>query len=475
MSLLRTCITTSRSLFANSIRYSSNKQAPSLVAPIIPDYTSTVFNQTSASAEINGIRVSTLSSNSASASVTLNVNTGSRFESEDTNGANHFLQHLIFTNNKSQSGESPSQRFEKLGAVVNVNATRENVSYTVSCLPKDVESVLQILGDMSSSISDVSKTQVDNIRHRVISHKLAAEKCKHNRAMDHLHSIIYQQDSFGFTKEGRIDVLEKINAKTLSQIGSEYYQNNNYSIGVSGNFSKEKVHDAIGKIFSQKNNKSRASQSSPKFYGSVVTERDDTNDSVLFTLGYDGVSKSHENYYPLALAKELLGDYCKYSGGANNHSSRLAEFVATENLCDSFSTFNLNYSDSGVFGITTNSYGKCLDYLVGEICSELVRLGHNARPGEFERAKSKLINKILSADEGSDNVSYRLALFAQLGLSPPTLRDEIESISEITIDRFRDACSEHFMDTEPAIVGIGSTRRVPDYNQVRGWTHWWRF
>jgi len=444
------------------------------ISEVVPDYTALIYNQEAGvTRETGRVTLATLTSAYNTASVTLRVNTGSRFETEENNGASHFLQHLAF-NSKAKNAPTIGEAFEKLGASVSVSNSREQLAYTVSVDGRDINAAISILGEMVNSLSDLTQEQVEQVRPRALEHQKAAVACKYKRSMDHLHSIIYQKDTLGLAKEGKAENLRKLDAATLSQFASENFTNERMVLAVAGNFDGKDLQETVSEAFPLDRNPKPAPNPTAQYYGSVVTDRDDTTDDVLVTVGYEGLSQTANNYYPLAIVKELVGDYCKYSGAGNNHSGRLAEYLATEKLCDSFTTFNQCYSDVGVFGITMASQGKYLDDLVGGVVAEFVRLAHNARPGEVVRAKDKLINKVLARHNGPDALSNDIALYTMLGVVPPNLSDVINNIDSVSVDHVRAVCSEHFMDVEPAVVGIGSTRNVPDYNQVRGWTHWWR-
>ncbi len=57
----------------------------------------------------NGMRVATETTPGHSVSVGVFINSGSRYETEDSNGSAHFLEHMFFkgSKNKSQSEVSP--------------------------------------------------------------------------------------------------------------------------------------------------------------------------------------------------------------------------------------------------------------------------------------------------------------------------------------------------------------------------------
>ena len=82
-----------RALTATQIRWSSK------ISQLIPDYFGPPFRRCAESTQLpSGIRVSTFSIEATNAvSICLLVKTGSRYETEDVNGANFFLEKLAFT------------------------------------------------------------------------------------------------------------------------------------------------------------------------------------------------------------------------------------------------------------------------------------------------------------------------------------------------------------------------------------------
>lgn len=346
--------------------------------------------------------------------------------------------------------------------------------YTISVDPKAVPKAIQILGDMVSSLKNVSEESVSKVRGQVLNQKKAVESDKYLRSMDHLYSTMYQQDTMGFTKEGPSANIKSLNAADLSDYASKLYVNENMSIGVTGS---DFDVDSAWKIVQQAFNSSGsvAVSSKPHFFGSTVTDRNDNDeDSVLVTFAFDGLAKQSKELHKLLVVKELVGEFSKFSGAGDTHSSNLAEHVATERLANSFFTFNQSYSDSGFFGITLASHGRLLDDLCVGVISEFVRFAHNARPNEVQRAVTKYKNIVLAQDDGSAFMSKKIASANLSGFHVPTLKEQIESISSINENSIRALCRNHFMDVEPVVVGVGSTRLVPDYNQIRGYTHWWR-
>lgn len=97
----------------------------------------------------NGLRVAT-ESNLASQSATVGVwiDAGSRFETEETNGTAHFLEHMIFKGTEKRTARELEEEIENMGGHLNAYTSREQTTYYAKVLDKDVPKALNILADI---------------------------------------------------------------------------------------------------------------------------------------------------------------------------------------------------------------------------------------------------------------------------------------------------------------------------------------
>ncbi|MBA0586983.1 hypothetical protein Gorai_000122 [Gossypium raimondii] len=97
----------------------------------------------------NGLRVateSTLSSHTATVGVWIDA--GSRFETEETNGTAHFLEHMIFKGTEKRSARELEEEIENMGGHLNAYTSREQTTYYAKVMDKDVFKALDILADI---------------------------------------------------------------------------------------------------------------------------------------------------------------------------------------------------------------------------------------------------------------------------------------------------------------------------------------
>lgn len=97
----------------------------------------------------NGLRIATESNLACStATVGVWIDAGSRFESEETNGTAHFLEHMIFKGTERRSTRGLEEEIENMGGHLNAYTSREQTTYYAKVMDKDVPKALDILADI---------------------------------------------------------------------------------------------------------------------------------------------------------------------------------------------------------------------------------------------------------------------------------------------------------------------------------------
>ena len=71
--------------------------------------------------------------------ITMSVNfSGSRFETEQTNGVAHFLEHMAFKGTKKRTQTQLELEIENMGAHLNAYTSREQTVFYAKSLSKDI-------------------------------------------------------------------------------------------------------------------------------------------------------------------------------------------------------------------------------------------------------------------------------------------------------------------------------------------------
>ncbi|RWW54159.1 hypothetical protein BHE74_00039271 [Ensete ventricosum] len=97
----------------------------------------------------NGLRIATESTlASRTATVGVWINAGSRYETDETNGTAHFLEHMIFKGTELRTVRQLEEEIENMGGHLNAYTSREQTTYYAKVLDNDVPKALEILADI---------------------------------------------------------------------------------------------------------------------------------------------------------------------------------------------------------------------------------------------------------------------------------------------------------------------------------------
>jgi processing peptidase subunit beta len=97
----------------------------------------------------NGLRVATESSlASRTATVGVWIDAGSRYETEDSAGVAHFVEHMLFKGTGDRNAAQLEEEIENIGGHLNAYTSREQTTYYAKVLDKDVPRALNILADI---------------------------------------------------------------------------------------------------------------------------------------------------------------------------------------------------------------------------------------------------------------------------------------------------------------------------------------
>ena len=96
----------------------------------------------------NQMRVATESTGGDTATLGVWIDTGSRYESDATNGVAHFLEHMSFKGTAKRNTRQLEMEVENMGGHLNAYTSREQTVYYAKVLKQDVPRAVELLSDI---------------------------------------------------------------------------------------------------------------------------------------------------------------------------------------------------------------------------------------------------------------------------------------------------------------------------------------
>lgn len=212
-----------------------------------------------------------------------------------------------------------------------------------------------------------------------------------------------------------------------------------------------------------------------RFTGSEIRHRDDALPLAHVAIAVEGPGWANPDNVTLQVANAIIGHYdCTYGGGVHL-SSPLASVAVANKLCQSFQTFNISYSDTGLLGAHFVCDAMSIDDMVFFLQGQWMRLCTSATESEVTRGKNILRNALVSHLDGTTPVCEDIGRsLLTYGRRIPLAEWE-SRIQEVDAQMLRDICSKYFYDQCPAVAGYGPIEQLPDYNRIRSGMFWLRF
>jgi len=444
-----------------SVRYYSNSAKPKVNQP--PKYIPQ--NRPIAETLKNGVKVGATTTRSHLAAINIDINTGSAFENESNNGVTYLIKHLLFAGKEAE--------FEQAGATVSVWTSRDRLTIQAQGSRSAVPKVATLLAETVFSLPErLNEETLAQGKKFALQEKAKYESCVVNQANEHLHALAYQLSPYGNTVTGVADTIQKLTVADVKKFIEQQFVAEKVAIAGAGHIKTSDlrtfVEPSASKLTSGRDIQAPAA---PLFIGSSVHDHSDNTEDVYVNIGFQGASTTDADVVPLLVLREIIGNYSSDSGVSSYSSTRIAELLGTEHLAESFETYNLSYANTGLFGFRLKTNEHNLEDVVCETISELVRLAHNARPVEVSRAVIATEKKLRANYNTVSSISNILGKQLLFGIPKVSLLESLQNTNERTI---RELCTRKFTDTDPVAVAIGNSLNFPDYNQIRGWTHWWR-
>jgi predicted Zn-dependent peptidase len=338
----------------------------------------------------NGLRVASAEMPAfESVSAGLWAGVGGRHESDRTNGAAHFLEHLLFKGTRRRTASAIAREVEGLGGDLNAFTGEDHTCFYAKAEARHLPRVADVLLDMYQH-SSLPAQEVERERGVIREEILMGRDQPAQVAEELLTSTFWPDHPLGRPLTGTIESVARLRRADLLAFWRGGYASGNTVFTVAGPVTHREV---VGKLRTEleRNRRGprsrfrRASARSRRREVIVKVERQDV-EQVQLTMGFPGPGRHDPQRYVMRVVNAVLGE---------NMSSRLFQKLREERgLCYSVHTHLETLHETGMFSVTVGLEAARLAESLELIRSELIRIASKpvARE-ELLRAKDYLIGQ----------------------------------------------------------------------------------
>src|SRR5512134_566189 len=258
----------------------------------------------------NGLTVVVAESH-ASDVVTLNawVKVGSRDETDEINGAAHFVEHLLFKGTRRRQPGEMSREVESIGGQFNASTSFDFTQYYIVSSSRFFDRMLDIQADalMDSTFEPV---EVDRERTVVLQELALVDDSPARSGYIQLYATLYRAHPYSRAVGGRRGIIQRMTRDQLYGFYRAHYGPGNVTLIVAGDVAPAEVMAKARRVLGAWRHPVQPKvaapvESPPAEIRRVVVERDVRATTIL--LGWIGADVRSPDHYALDVLASILG------------------------------------------------------------------------------------------------------------------------------------------------------------------------
>lgn len=410
----------------------------------------------------NGLRVVTVPmKENPTVTIFIMVEAGSKYETKETNGISHFLEHMVFKGTPRRSKASDIAReLDTLGADYNAFTGNETTGYYAKVEKKHFDAALDIVADMYLNPLFPEK-EIEKEKGVIIEEIRMYKDRPERQVADALDELMFGDQPVGWTILGPEENIRSFTRKHFLAYRKKHYVSSATTVVVAGNIKEQEVVKKVKKIFSslpttpkKGKQKTKESQKSP---GLKVVYKDTGQTHAVF--GIRALDVYDKRLPTLRVLRTVLG------GGM---SSRLFSKMRDElGICYYVSASYTAWTDHGSFNVSAGVDTTRVELALKTIIQEIKRFTTEIIPeAELKKAKDYIASGFILGLETSDDWAEYMVRQEALKLDLQTPEEVIREINKVTAQDIQKLARQLFTDKNLNMAIIGPYKDAKRFKDI---------
>lgn len=410
----------------------------------------------------NGLRVITVPvKESPTATVFVMVSAGAKYETMETNGISHFLEHMVFKGTPRRPKASDIAReLDSLGADYNAFTGDEYTGYYAKVDKKHLDTALDIISDMY--LNPLFPDEEIKKEKGVIIEEIRMYKDRPERQVGNaLAELMYPGQPAGWTILGPEENIRSFDRDTFLNYRKQHYVASATTVVVAGSFNEKEVGKKIEKIFadvSAKPKKGKLKVKEAQKSPAIKVLHKDTDQTHLIIALRTFPIGDKRNVTMRALSAVL----------GRGMSSRLFSKMRDElGICYYVRSSHNAYTDHGFLDISAGVDTTRVELAITTILDELTRLkAELVSPAELKKAKDYVAGTMMLGLETSDAQADFVAHQEIIKKEVKTPEQMIAEMNKVTAEEIRALARKFFVNKGLNLAIIGPYKDENKFNDI---------
>lgn len=406
----------------------------------------------------NGFRL-LLSEDSRAKSCSMGVwvGSGSCYESDDTAGISHFIEHMVFKGSAMYSSEDIASISDRMGGELNAYTDKECTCFYTRVLSADAPAAFELIADMVTS----PRLDADDLELEkgVVCEEIAMyESNPADLCADLFYLVAFPEHKLGKNVLGTRDSVNSMTPDMLRQHMDRFYSPASTVACFCGKFERDKIIALCKRYFSSPANKSAIPVLTKADFCPGVHIFDKKTEQNQIVIGFSAPSLGSDSRFACQLIASMLG------GSA---SSRLFRRLREEQgLVYSVDACASSYLSAGVFAVSMGVSRESEKKAVLTAAEVLREFPDTVTEGELDLARDHYLSGLIMSLESNSARAARYGT-GELLLGGAISEKELEEkIRGVSIDEIRSLARSFSSLSDACICAVGRTAGAKFYNKV---------
>ena len=376
------------------------------------------------------------------------VDTGSVRETQETAGASHLIEHMVFKGTQRRNAEQIAIEMDAIGGNINAFTSKENTCFYAKVLDEHLDLVSDVLSDITfHSVFDPEELKKE--QGVVLEEILMNEDSPEDLSGEESNMLFFGDEALASPILGSKESVRAFTRESLLAYKNEFYVPNNIVVSCAGNFDEQALIDSVTRWFDAPASACATTPVMQRYPGGKrekFVEKDVEQVHICLTL--PGFARDSEGQYPLAVLSNILG---------GSMSSRLFQSIREKlGLAYSVYSYPTSYTGTGTLTLYAGTGEKQAKEVLSRMVEEMERVRkEGVTKEELLRCRDQLKGSYLLGMESSGarmNALGKTLLLQKREYSEQETLRRIECVTMEDIERILPVCLE-LSQASTALVG----------------------
>jgi predicted Zn-dependent peptidase len=375
------------------------------------------------------------------------VKSGSRQETPSTNGASHFVEHLVFKGTPTRTYTDIYKSFDRMGGVLDAFTSREIMGFYFRVQKAHFPEAFEVLGDMLVNAS-FPENELERERGVILEEIKMVNDTPSDLVGDLFLARAYPGHPLGRPVQGTEGSVSAMTRASVMRHYRNMMQPQNMVVTATGDTTLKETRELVAGLLGGLRNKALKPLKVPSFKGGQDVFKRNHLEQAQIVMGFGAEPASGPNRHVLMVLANCLG---------GTMSSRLfTEIREKRGLVYSISAEHLGFTDTGLLSVQAATSHTKAEATVRETIDVLKDVIENGlSEEEIEIAKDNLVGGLILSLESAAARMGRLARNELYYAEQRPAREMIDGIGRVTAKRAANQARKLFRADNALVCVMG--------------------